>query len=707
MNQQSLSNRQLACAALSCGALLQSASVASHQAAFTLEQVMAAPYPSELVGSSTGNAVAWVYETQGRRNIWVADAAHGMQGRSITNFTADDGFNIGELAWSHDGQWIAYTRGGSLEDERPANVNSSPEGPTPREVWIVSTAGGEPRKLGVGHSAAFSPDGARVVFVDKDKLWSVAPGAREAAQTLIVDSGRVGSVTFSSDGRRLAFVSSRGSHSIVGVYEFGSRHIVWLSASLDQDASPVFAPGGTQLAFIRVPSEKSPEFVAHASGTPWSIWVADTLSGQGHRVWRADAGMGSVFQPSLSEQNLYWTRRDELIFPWEKTGWLQLYAVPVQGGPVRTITTGAFEVAHLALSPDQTHLAFSSNQDDQDRLHVWTVDADSGTPVRAASDNSIEDKPQVSAEGSVFALQSSANMPLHPVMLVHGHWQSLIEPPVPPMFPTDKLVRPAAVTFAAKDGQQAHAQLFLPQERGQSRHPAILFFHGGPQRQMLLGFHPMDAYNWMYALNQYFVSEGYIVLSVNYRGGIGYGHDYREAKDFGPAGGSELNDLLGAIAYLQARQDVDAHRLGIWGGSYGGLMTALGLARASDSLAAGVDYAGLYNWASFLASVGAPIASPEAVQRAIQSSPVATIEQWKSPVLIVQADDDRNVPSQQASELIADLRSHHIEHDELMMPNEVHDLTRFASWMTLFHATDDYFARHLGTKGLESGSETR
>jgi dipeptidyl aminopeptidase/acylaminoacyl peptidase len=215
---------------------------------------------------------------------------------------------------------------------------------------------------------------------------------------------------------------------------------------------------------------------------------------------------------------------------------------------------------------------------------------------------------------------------------------------------------------------------------------------------MLLGFHPMDAYSWMYALNQYFAAEGYIVLSVNYRGGIGYGLDYREAKDFGPDGGSELNDLLGAVTYLQARQDVDPKRLGIWGGSYGGLMTALGLARASDAFAAGVDYAGLYNWASFFSSVGLSFPDAAATQRAVQSSPIATIEQWRSPVLVVQADDDRDVPSQQSSELIEALRSHSIEHDELIIPNEIHDLARYASWMQFFEATDRYFDEHLAKR---------
>src|SRR5581483_6569603 len=128
------------CIALACGGSLYSALVSAHPASFTLEQVMAAPYPSELLSCSSGKAVAWVSEMQGYRNIWVADAAHGMKARSITRFTEDDGFNIGELAWSSDERWIAFTRGGSLEDERPANVSSSPGGAAPREIWIVSTA---------------------------------------------------------------------------------------------------------------------------------------------------------------------------------------------------------------------------------------------------------------------------------------------------------------------------------------------------------------------------------------------------------------------------------------------------------------------------------------------------------------------------------------------------------------------------------------
>jgi dipeptidyl aminopeptidase/acylaminoacyl peptidase len=664
----------------------------AHAAPFTIEEVMQAPYPSSLIASAKGDTVAWVFDTKGCRNIFVAQ---GKKTRQVTAYTSDDGFDIGDLAWSPDAGTLAFVRGGSIEDDLPANVNNSPEGATPREVWVVATGGGAPRKIGAGHSPSFSPDGTRVVFIDKNRIWSVSPTGEAAAVPLIVDQGRIASPLFSPDGKRLAFISARKEHSLVGVYEFATKAITWLSPSLDHDTSAAFSPSGAQVAFIRVPSEKNPEFVSHRSGQPWSIWIADAASGEGRRVWESDAGVGSAFQRTLSPQNLLWNSRDELVFPWEKTGWLQLYSLPVRGGAIRSVTTGQFEVVHMALSFDRRRLVYSSNED-IDRMHVWSIDFQGGRPTPVAKDRAIEDYPQISGDGTIFALQSDATKPLQPVVLTAaGRWQ-LLTPQATAAFPSSKLTTPEPVTFAAKDGQLVHAQLFLPHGAGGSKpHPAIMFFHGGPRRQMLLGFNPMGAYNWMYALNQYFVAEGYIVISVNYRGGIGYGLDYREAKNFGPDGGSELNDLLGAVTYLQGRKDVDPRKVGIWGASYGGLMTALGLARASKDIAVGVDYAGVYNWDTFLASVGVPVDPGEPTKRGFDSSPIATIDQWHSPVLVVQADDDRNVPLQQSLELIEDLRLHHIDHDEIMMPNEIHDLARYSSWISLFNATNGYLNRYL------------
>ncbi len=679
----------------------------THPATYPLNDVMQAPFAWDMMAAPTGTAVGWVFSAKGCSNIWVADPSHGAKARQITPYTEDDGYDIGELAWSPDAKSIAYTRGQSLEDETPINVHNSPQGPMPQEVWVVAAAGGVPHKIGAGNSPSFSPDGSQLLFVDKKTILTVAASGDGDAQPLLVDEGTVDAPTWAPDGKRLAFVSHRGSHSLIGVYDLVDQTIVWLSPSLDYDRSPAFSPDGARIAFIRVLAEKTPpDFFSRRSGRPWSIWTADVKTGRGRRVWTADAGPGSVFRPTISVNNdtpsttnLFWTSHDELVFPWEKSGWLHLYAVPLQGGTARALTAGTFEVTHVAFSPDRKRLAYSSTHDDPDRMHIWTVDAEHGPAVRIAQSHAIEDFPQIGADGTLFALQSDGNQPVHPVALsAGGQWRRLAPEAIPSSFPSSQLVMPQAVTFPAKDGQETHAQLFLPRETSSKPHAAILFFHGGPQRQMLLGFDPKRTYSWIYAFNQYLVAEGYIVLSVNYRGGTGYGLDYREADNLGPGGGSELNDLLGAITYLRGRQDVDSHRLGIWGGSYGGFMTALGLARASDALAAGVDYSGIHDWSTFLSSLGEPIHGGDATRLATASSPIATIGQWHSPVLLVQADDDRAVPFQQAAELLEGLRSHHIDHDVIMIPNEIHDMGRYASWMLLFNAADVYFDRQLNKR---------
>jgi dipeptidyl aminopeptidase/acylaminoacyl peptidase len=695
--------------AAACSGLFMTQAAGAHPAAFSLDDVMQAPFAWDMVAAPTGAAVAWVFNAKGCSNIWVADPSHGAKARQITPYTEDDGFAIGELAWSSDAKSIAFTRGQSLEDGTPSNVHNSPQGPMPNEVWVVATAGGVPHKAGAGNSPSFSPDGSRLLFVDKKRILTVAASGDGDAQPLLIDQGTVNSLTWAPDGKRLAFVSHRGSHSLIGVYDFADQTIVWLSPSLDYDSSPAFSPDGTRIAFIHVLAENTPDYLSRRSGRPWSIWTADVKTGQGRRVWIADAGPGSVFHPMISANldtpsttNLFWTNLDDLVFPWEKSGWQHLYAVSARGGAARALTAGKFEVTHVALSQDRKRLAYSSNQDDSDRMHIWTVDAGHGSAVLAVpQSHAIEDFPQIGADGALFALQSDGNQPVHPVALSAGQWRRLAPEAIPSSFPSSNLVMPEAVTFSAMDGQETYAQLFLPRETSSKPHPAILFFHGGPQRQMFLGFNTHRSYSWMYAFHQYLVAEGYIVLSVNYRGGTGYGLNYREADNLGPGGSSELNDLLGAITYLRGRQDVDSHRLGIWGPSYGGLMTALGLARASDALAAGVDYSGIHNWSTHLSSQGEPM-DGDANRRAVESSPIATIDQWHSPVLVVQADDDRIVPPQQATELIEGLRSHNIDHDVIMIPNEIHDLAHYSSWMMLFNAADVYFDRQLNKRSAPS-----
>jgi dipeptidyl aminopeptidase/acylaminoacyl peptidase len=266
-------------------------------------------------------------------------------------------------------------------------------------------------------------------------------------------------------------------------------------------------------------------------------------------------------------------------------------------------------------------------------------------------------------------------------------------------FPSDDLVDPRQVVFSASDGIQIHGQLFLPpgHEEGQ-RHPALLFFHGGSRRQMLLGFHHRGYYHNAYAFNQLLANRGYVVLSVNYRSGIGYGLDFREAVDYGAAGASEFNDVMGAGLYLQSRSDVDPDRIGLWGGSYGGYLTALGLARASDLFAAGVDLHGVHDWnvviKNFVPSYEKE-AHPEFAELAFRSSPMADLDGWRSPVLLIHGDDDRNVPFSESVDLAEELLARGVEFESLVFPDEVHGFLLHRNWLSAFRASLAFFERHL------------
>jgi dipeptidyl aminopeptidase/acylaminoacyl peptidase len=218
--------------------------------------------------------------------------------------------------------------------------------------------------------------------------------------------------------------------------------------------------------------------------------------------------------------------------------------------------------------------------------------------------------------------------------------------------------------------------------------------HGGSMRQMLLGWHYMYYYSNAYSMNQYLASRGYVVLSVNYRSGVGYGRDFREAPGRAGRGATEYQDVVAAGKFLQSRAEVDPKRVGLWGGSYGGYLTALGLGRDSDLFAAGVDFHGVHDWPTD--NWNGKNISPELTKLAHESSPVTAVDTWRSPVLFVHGDDDRNVYFSQTVDLIARLRAKgSVEIEQLIFPDEIHDFLLHRTWLAGYKATADFFDHKL------------
>jgi dipeptidyl aminopeptidase/acylaminoacyl peptidase len=675
----------------------------AQQPSFTLEQALSAPFPEELVAAPTGGAVAWVFNANGARNIWVA-APPDYQGKPVTSYAEDDGQELAELRWTPDARAIVYVRGGGPNDKGDYPNPHSLVAGVEQTVWIIPAAGGPPRRIGDGHAPALSPAAGRVAFVKRGQVWWASLTDTAAAEQLIHARGRAGSLRWSPDGGKLAFVSDRGDHAFIAVYDVGAKSVRFLDPSVDEDAEPVWSPDGRRIAFIRIPAGVGGlPFTPRRSAQPWSIRIADVATGAGRQVWVADTGRGSAFRGIVADDQLLWGAGDRIVFPWEKDGWTHLYSVSVSGGVAAPLTPGAFEVEHVTITPDRATIVFSSNQDDIDRRHIWRVAVSGGKPEAVTRGAGLEWSPAVTSDGRAIAfLRAEAKRPPRPAMLAgSGPARDLAPAAIPPEFPEAALVEPQAVLFSAADGMMIHGQLFLPKNlKSGERRPAVVFFHGGSRRQMLLGWHYLYYYRNAYALNQYLASRGYIVLSVNYRSGIGYGMEFREALHYGAQGASEFNDVLGAGVYLRARPDVDPKRIGLWGGSYGGFLTAMGLARASDLFAAGVDLHGVHDWNIEIQNwipTYDPAKQADAAKLAYESSPIAYVKDWRSPVLLVHGDDDRNVQFSQSVQLAAALREQRVEAEQLVFPDDIHDFLTHAHWLAAYRAAADFFDRKLGT----------
>ena len=674
---------------------------------FTLEQVMSSPFPDELVAARNGERIAWMFDIRGVRNLWIADGPEFVA-RQVTHYSLDDGREIDSLRITPDGKTLVYSRGSETnsvgEVADPTSDVQKPE----QQVWAVDIASGQPRLLGDMNCGRedcediqLSPDGQFAVWPARDALWIAPVSGAVPAHQLCYVRGANADPQWSPDGKEIAFTSDRGDHSFIAIYDFGQQSLRYLQASVDHDSLPRWSPDGKQIVYAKTAGGERGLPLIPLRPTPWSIWIADVSTGQAHAIWRSGDTLDDSI-PRLTEgDSFHFAADNHITFSSEKDGRNHLYSIPADGGVPVLLTPGDFDVKDVTLSWDGKTLLYDSNENDVDRRHIWRVSVSGGKEVALTKGDTIEWSPVQTGDAAfTLCLGSSATTPAMPYRITDTGRSMIAREELPADFPSKDLVAPKQVIFASADGTQVHGQLFVPRGRTE-RGPAIVYMHGGPIRQMMLGFHPMQYYHNGYAENQYLVSLGFVVLSVNYRTGIMYGRAFREPPDGGWRGASEYQDIVAGAKYLQSLTYVDPEKIGLWGGSYGGFLTAMGLARNSDIFKAGVDMHGVHDWSVFLMEgrrrqmgEGAPD-MPQATKLAFSSSPDASISTWKSPVLLIQGDDDRNVPFSQTVDLAQRLRAQQVPFEQLVFPDEIHDFLMWKTWVRAYAATADFFDRVL------------
>jgi dipeptidyl-peptidase 4 len=709
----------------------------------SVEDFLSPAYPYELVSAGKAERIAWIANERGMRNVYTA-AAPDFKPVQLTRHREDDGIDLTNLSISDDGAVVVFVRGHAPNrDGWVANPASNPAGAR-RTIWAARLAGGQATQIAEGGDPQLSPDGKAVLYVKDGQIYR-APVTTPASPTpadkgerpFITAWGQNSNPRWSPDSSRIAFVSNRNDHTFIGVYDVAKQAVSYVSPGVDHDTSPTWSHDGKRLAFIRRPGTPfGQQRQAGAQGVGNPPGPAAQQTGRGGRggqqedasqsripgltraafpggyttsFWVADipgalsALDGSIEKPATefwhaeadhrafnAVRSIAWAG-DHVVFEAEPEEWIRVYSVPLAGGLASPIelTPGDGMVEMTSVSKDGKQLFYATNAGDIDRRHLWSVPTSGGEAVQLTKGSFIETYPAVLASGKrVAVLSAGAARPQSvAVVAADGGDPRVIFPVLTGAFPASRHVVPEAVALKAADGMEFYNQLFVPKDVPPGdRRPAVIFVHGGPQRQMLLGYNYRHFYHMAYGVNQWLADKGYVVLSVNYRAGIGYGRSFRMAPNRGGQGNSEYQDVLAAARYLQSRPDVDPERIGIWGLSYGGILTAQALARNSDIFKVGIDIAGVHLWGSSL--------DPDSVS--FKSSAIGAIDTWKSPVLLISGDDDRNVAFSQTTGLVQLLRAHDVYHEMITFPDDVHSFLLHKRWIYTFNRMDEFLQRFIG-----------
>lgn len=683
---------------------------------FEIDELLRMPRIGNYVTNDRSD-VAWV-EIQGPATSILIARAPEYSTKVLYTYNDNEGLPIQLIGFGVNDQ-VVYSRGRT--GFNPAHTAFF----RPRAVFSISESQKAPSSL-----IADVDDGFAAPMISKDgKTLFYARGGdvrklnlqRPANPTSVFSvRGNVVDIRQSPDGQKLGFVSNRakyrrGKYTFVGVYSLGRKSVTYMEPGLGNDQDIAWAPDSKRLAFVRFGYEpKTWRFSNHTEGAPFDIMVADADTGQGNAVFTSQPGYGSRFNGFGANfytglggyGSLAWLADGSLIFPYEKTGWKQLYAVSANGGAVRQVTRGKFEVDRMVASTNRQQVFYLANSEtDLARLGLYQLDVGEGLKPVQISFNEVGAMPlalMALPNGGLVYEFAGGQTPIRLVIYTKDLGAKMISTGPKPDGPmTQRMPEPEIIELKARDGLVLQGVLYKPADiRGKRRHPVIVNSHGGSRYQQ----RPV----WSDSLFQssalrYFAGKGYFVLSLNFRSGTGYGLDFREPESYGGRGAGDTKDFIDAAEFLsKTYPEIDPDRMAMFGHSYGGHNVTNALAR-SDIFAVGVSSAGVGDWVVEMEKDFDEVLQFNIPQRyeleklAFESSAISQIDDWgEEPLLLMHGDNDNSAAMQQSIELYHALRRRGIEAEAVAFPGESHGISVHKNRIRYIETMDNFLEKHLG-----------
>ncbi len=405
-------------------------------------------------------------------------------------------------------------------------------------------------------------------------------------------------------------------------------------------------------------------------------------------------------------------KREELIFGHEDDGFYHLYRYSLKKRTMKQFTFGQCEdlgqVGDKAVvSPDGRYIIYSSNKGHRIERQLYEYDLEKEMERQLTFAQVTNLAPRYSANGKTIIFKHSGAKEaadLWVMDLTELKPRQLTN--VAPRELTEKVNPTELVTYKGAENWDIDAFVYKPKDFDpKKKYPAIVYVHGGPMRQMRGSFHPSSTYSLFYAFNQLLVSRGYIVISPNFRGGIGYGREFRYGL-YRRRGVDDTKDIIGAAEYLKSQPYVDPERMAVYGLSYGGYMTLHSMTQYPDVFACGINIAGLWDnaqWGNWIRDTygnyrgdanfcGTPEESPELWSA---GSAVTYKAGLKRPLMSLHGTEDPNVDFNQLSRLVTDAVELGLDHEGIYYPGEMHTFRYRKTWEDAMPRMLAFFDKHL------------
>ena len=526
--------------------------------------------------------------------------------------------------------------------------------------------------------------------------------AKDAKRTIvpkwITESGYTGEI---SGRTKVGDVQGQGR---VGVITTATGEVKWLALAPDG-----YEGGGTPRAFNAGWND---------AGTTAFVFAV-SFDNKDRWIWSVDAATGAstlvdslhddawVAGPCFASCVGWIPNSDRIYFVSEATGYAHLYSVGADGTGLAALTRGEWEVLGVRIPEDRSHFLLTTNEGSPFNQHVYRMDFDgSGREPLTRGEGRFTAVP--SPDGRRFAfVHDVANHPPELYVAEARHPDRMTQITNSPTkewasFPWRK---PPIIRFQARDGVMVPARIYRPRMLGAEPNGAgIIFVHGAGYLHNVHNY--WSSYYREYMFNHFLAANGYTVLDIDYRGSAGYGRDWRTAI-YRWMGGKDLSDQLDGARYLVAHEGVDADRVGIYGGSYGGFITLMALFTAGDTFRTGAALRSVTDWAHYNHGytsriLNQPQDDAEAYKR---SSPIYFAENFgpDQHLLILHGMVDTNVHFSDVVRLSQRLIELGKENWEIQpYPVENHGFVEPTSWTDEYRRIFTIFERTLREPGCTS-----